>query len=178
MTRYVALLGSINVGGNRLLMADLRQALEREDFSNVETVVASGNVLFDHDQRPSEGLREKIAYVLAEQFDIVSTVVVLSREELAASLAESPFAVSGEDSKVHVHFLESQPADERFADLIAVQAERGNERMAAGTRALHIDYTDGVGPSKLTGAMIARRLGCGGTARNLRSIARIIEKMS
>ena len=27
MTRYVALLGSINVGGNRLLMADLREAL-------------------------------------------------------------------------------------------------------------------------------------------------------
>ena len=46
MTRYVALLGSINVGGNRLLMADLREALEREEFEDVETVVASGNVLF------------------------------------------------------------------------------------------------------------------------------------
>ena len=46
MTRYVALLGSINVGGNRLSMADLREAMEREDFENVETVVASGNVKF------------------------------------------------------------------------------------------------------------------------------------
>ena len=49
MTRYVALLGSINLGGNRLKMAELREALEREDFEEVETVVASGNVLFAHD---------------------------------------------------------------------------------------------------------------------------------
>jgi uncharacterized protein (DUF1697 family) len=178
MSRYVALLGSINVGRNRLRMADLRQALEREDFANVETVVASGNVLFDHDERPSEGLREKLAYILAEQFDIASAVVVLSREELEASLAESPFAASGDDSKVHVHFLECQPSAEAFADLVAVQAERGNERLAAGTRALHIDFVDGVGSSKLTGALVARRLGCGGTARNARSIRRIIEKMT
>ena len=42
MTRYLALFGSINVGGNRLKMADLRYAFEREEFENVETVVASG----------------------------------------------------------------------------------------------------------------------------------------
>ena len=68
--RYVALLGSINVGGNRLLMADLREALEREDFAEVETVVASGNVLFSHDERPSEGLAEKLAHVVRERFGI------------------------------------------------------------------------------------------------------------
>ena len=53
MARYVALFGSINVGGNRLTMADLRAAFEAEGFRNVETVVASGNVLFDHDARPT-----------------------------------------------------------------------------------------------------------------------------
>ena len=47
MPRYVAFFGSINVGGNRLTMADLRWAFEREVLGQVETVVASGNVLFD-----------------------------------------------------------------------------------------------------------------------------------
>jgi uncharacterized protein (DUF1697 family) len=46
MARYVALFGSINVGGNRLKMVDLRAAFEAEGFSDVETVVASGNVIF------------------------------------------------------------------------------------------------------------------------------------
>ena len=56
MPRYVAFFGSINVGGNRLTMADLRAAFEAEDFANVETVVASGNVLFDFPERPTRGL--------------------------------------------------------------------------------------------------------------------------
>ena len=64
MTRYVALLGSINVGGNRLSMADLREAMEREDFENVETVVASGNVLFDHERAGDAKLEDEIAGVV------------------------------------------------------------------------------------------------------------------
>ena len=58
MPRYVAFFGSINVGSNRLTMADLRWAFEREGFENVETIVASGNVLFDFDERPTDGLEE------------------------------------------------------------------------------------------------------------------------
>jgi uncharacterized protein (DUF1697 family) len=80
MTRYVALLGSINVGGNRLKMAELREALEREDFADVETVVASGNVLFSHDERPSAGLGEKISYIVKDRFGIDTFAVVRSRD--------------------------------------------------------------------------------------------------
>ncbi|AKH41096.1 hypothetical protein WYH_00029 [Croceibacterium atlanticum] len=177
MTRYVALFGSINVGGNRLKMVDLRDALEREEFEDVETVVASGNVLFTHEERPSEGLAEKLAYVVQDRFGIETFAVVRSRDELQAALDESPFAGEGEDNLVHVHFLEGQPDAEAFDKLIADHAGKGAERIAPGTRALHVDYVDGTGNSKLTGGFIARRLGCRGTARNVRSIARIIEKM-
>ena len=80
MTRYVALLGSINVGGNRLLMADLRDALEREDFEDVETVVASGNVLFSHDERPSDGLSDKIAHIVHDRFGIDHITIQIEPE--------------------------------------------------------------------------------------------------
>ena len=56
MARHVALLGSINVGGNRLKMADLVVAMEKRGFANVATVVASGNVLFDHERAPDAAL--------------------------------------------------------------------------------------------------------------------------
>ena len=42
---------------------------------------------------------------------------------------------------------------------------------------LFLDYGDGVADSKLTGPFIERRLGCKGTARNMRSIARIVAKL-
>ena len=177
MPRYVAFFSAMNVGGNRLLMADLRAALAREDFENVETVVASGNVLFDHEERPSAGLTEKLQWVIRDRFDFESMAVVRSREEVAAAIADNPFAQDGEVKLVHTHFLEHQPEPGAFEALQAAHAGRGAERLALGDRALYIDYLDGVGRSKLTAAFIESRMGSRGTARNMRSLARILDKM-
>ena len=177
MPRYVAFFGSINVGGNRLKMADLRSAFEAEGFSNVETVVASGNVLFDFPERPTRGLEEKLGLMLAERFHMNAAVCVRDRDEVAAAIAENPFAGENEDKFVHTLFLEAQPTPAQFDDLIATRAGRGPERLAPGSRALYIDFGDGVADSKLTSAFMERRLGCKGTARNMRSLARILAKM-
>ena len=177
MPRYVALLGSINIGGNRVTMAELRRAFEVEGMGNVETVVASGNVLFDHDARPTAGLEEKLAMLMREHFYISSPAIVRRRDELAAPIADNPFASDGDDKLVHSMFLTRQPNAAEFDAMIARYSGRGPERMALGDRALHIDYVDGVGRSALTGPFIERQLACKGTARNVRSIARIIAKM-
>ena len=173
MTRYVALLGSINVGGNRLKMAELREALEREDFEEVETVVASGNVLFSHDQRPSDGLAEKIAHVVKDRFGIDTFAAVRSRDELAAAIADNPFVGENEDKFVHTLFL-TEPLDrEAFDDF--TKAYEGPERLAAGTREFFVDFREGVADSKLGQAM--RKLKLRSTARNVRSLRRMLEKM-
>lgn len=177
MPRYVALLGSINVGGNRLKMADLKAAMERAGFASVETVVASGNVLFDHPAAADATLEGKIAGIVKDGFGIETFAAVRTKEELQAALAESPFAGKGEDKFVHVHFLAGRPTTAQFDKLAADHAGRGDEKLAPGTRALHIDFVSGAGNSKLTGPFIERRLGCKGTARNVRSIQRIIEKL-
>lgn len=177
MPRYVALFGSINVGGNRLTMADLRYAFEREGFENVETVVASGNVLFDFDERPTEGLEELFSHMMAERFDIASFVAVRSRDEVERAVSGNPFAADGAENLVHSQFLGGQPSEAQFADLLSAYTGRGPERMALGDRALYIDYCDGAGNSRLTGPFIERRLGFPGTARNLRSLRRIVDKM-
>ncbi len=175
MPRYVALFGSINVGRNRLKMADLRAAFEGEGFENVETVVASGNVLFDHAERPETGLEEKLTLMMRHKFGMDSVALVRSRAALAAAIAENPFGADGEENFVHTLFLEGPVDPDGFARL---QKDRtGPERLAPGTRALHIDYVAGAGESKLVGAFIERRMGVRGTARNLRSMKRILAKM-
>jgi uncharacterized protein (DUF1697 family) len=173
-----ALLGSINVGGNRLKMADLRAALEAAGFSNVATVTASGNVLFDGDPAKTSDYAERIAKVIATSFSITTFAVVTTREGLLSAVAESPFADDGADNLVHVHFLERQPSPEAFVQLASDHAGRGPERVAPGTSALHIDFVDSAANSKLTGLFLLRRLGCRGTARNIRSIRRIAEAMA
>lgn len=177
MTRYVAFFGSINVGGNRLTMAELRAALEAEDFANLETVVASGNVLFDHDARPTRGLEEKLELLVRQRFGMRSIVAVRSRDEVAAAIAENPFAASGEPNKVHTVFLENDADPAQFRVLLADHEGRGPERLALGDRALYIDYVEGVAGSRLSPAFIENRLQRRGTARNMRSLARIVAKM-
>ncbi|MBP6363209.1 MAG: DUF1697 domain-containing protein [Novosphingobium sp.] len=177
MPRYVAFFGSINVGGNRLTMADLRWAFEREGLGQVETVVASGNVLFDYDERPSDGLEDLLAHMMAERFEIESFVAVRNRDELAAAISGNPFAADGVENLVHTQFLGSQPSQAQFDDLLSAYAGRGPERLALGDRALYIDFVDGAGNSRLTGPFIERRLGSKGTARNIRSLRRILDKM-
>jgi uncharacterized protein (DUF1697 family) len=176
--RLAALLGSINVGGNRLKMADLRAALEAAGFANVATVTASGNVLFDGDPAKQSDYAERIAEVIAAEFGIATVAVVTTREALLGAVTENPFADDGADNLVHVHFLERQPATGAFEQLASDHEGRGPERLAPGTSALHIDFVDGAGNSKLTGPFLLRRLGCRGTARNIRSIRRIAEAMA
>jgi len=124
MTRYAALLGSINVGGNRLKMADLKAALEAEGFANVATVVASGNVLFDQPCAADAVLEQWLARLVQTRFGIDTFAAIRTRAELEAALAENPFAGEGEDKLVHVHLLETQPDADAFARLLADHAGR------------------------------------------------------
>lgn len=156
-------------------MVDLRAAFAAEGFANVETVVASGNVLFDHPERPDEGLEEKLGLMMFDRFAMKSPALVRSRDALAATIAENPFAADGEEHLVHTLFLDGPVDPDGFDALLA--GHSGPERIAMGDRALHIDYAAGVADSKLVGAFIERRIGRKGTARNLRSMKRILAKM-
>ncbi len=178
MPRYAAFFASLNIGSsNRVTMAQLHHAFEREGLVNVATVVASGNVLFDFDERPSGGLEDMLAHIMLDRFDIHSFAAVRARDEVAAAIAGNPFVADGNEDKVHTLFLSGQVNEGAFAKLQSDHATRGPERLAMGDRALYIDYAKGAGNSTLTNAFIERRLGCQGTARNIRSLKRILAKM-
>jgi uncharacterized protein (DUF1697 family) len=177
MSRYVAFFASMNVGGNRLTMADLRDALQREDIADVETVVASGNVLFSYEDRPSEGLSEMLEWIVRERFGFKTFAAVRTADEVRSAIADNPFAADGQPNLVHTLFLDGAVDPDQFKVLLAAYEGRGPEKIASGPRCLYVDYVDGAGNSKLTGAFIERKLGRRQTARNLRSLQRILEKM-
>lgn len=177
MARYAAFLASINVGGNRIAMADLKAALEAEGFAGVETVVASGNVLFSVPDAPDAALGERIARIVEQRLGIRTFAAVRTAEDVRAAVEDNPFTGIGADNLVHTLFLERAVNAAAFAQLLADHAGRGPEKLAIGDRCLYIDFVDGVAGSKLTGAFMEKRLGCRGTARNVRSLARIHARM-
>jgi uncharacterized protein (DUF1697 family) len=174
--RYVALLGSINVGGNRLKMADLKGALEAEGFENVTTVVASGNVLFEHKRAGDAALAKEIEAVVKDRFGIASFAAVRSRDEIEGAIAGNPFAKDGEAKCVHTLFLE-EPLDRAAVKSFAAGYD-GPERIAAGGRELFIDYAGEVARSQIDPALKkAKLIKSRATARNIRSLTRILDKL-
>ena len=170
MTTRLALLGSINIGGNRIKMADLREKLSARGFGAVETVAASGNVILSSDE-DEQTLADDLAAFVEEEFGITGFVVVRS------AIEDNPFHGEGSDKMVHTIFLARQPVAGGFEALRQAHQDRGAERLALGDRVLYLDYVHGVGVSDLTGRFIEKRLGCRGTARNMTSLKRILAKM-
>ncbi|MFB7252082.1 DUF1697 domain-containing protein [Microbacterium sp. NPDC056234] len=173
MTRSVLLLRAVNVSGrNRVPMARLRDVLADEtDLTGVSTYIASGNIICDapQDAAASCALVQK---VIAAEFDVDTPVIARTHAELVASLDAQPF-VDGIDKYVHAMFLAGAPATGAVEKL----TERliPGERLALIGHDLWIDYASGVQGTRLTKAVFDRALGVAGTARNLRTVRKLVE---
>ena len=88
MTRYAAFLRGVNLGKRTVKSAELKSAFEAMGFTEVKTLLASGNVLFD--AKPSKGLKAKIEAGLKEQFGFAIGTVLRSVDELEAMVASDP----------------------------------------------------------------------------------------
>lgn len=91
MTRYVALLRGINVGGINIKMADLARVFTELGFESVRTVLASGNVLFDSSGTDVPALKKRIEDALAHEFGYEAWVFVLDIPALRAIVDNYPF---------------------------------------------------------------------------------------
>jgi len=174
--RYLALLGSINIGGNRVKMVDLKAAMAKAGFGKVTTVAASGNVILE-DTREPQVIETAIETLLKDEFGFNSCVMLRSRDEVRSSIEDNPFHGDGSDKMVHSIFLAAQPKEERFEALVEERKGKGDETLAIGSRVLYLNYVHGVSNSDITGKFLERRLGVRGTARNMNSLKNILGKM-
>lgn len=180
MPRLLALLGSINIGGNRVKMVDLKAAFAAEGFKDLVTVAASGNLILT-DEREPVFIETALERVLADRFGFNSCVMVRTKEQVRAAVDDNPFhgegPQHGSDKMVHSIFLSQQPDHARFDALLNEHKTKGSERLALGDRVLYLDYVHGVGVSDLSSKFLERRLSVKGTARNMNSLKNILSKM-
>ena len=91
MPRYLAFLRAINVGGHTVKMDVLRQLFEALDFSNVETFIASGNIVFETPATSARTLEKKIEEQLRAALGYEVATFLRTDVELAAIARYQPF---------------------------------------------------------------------------------------
>jgi uncharacterized protein (DUF1697 family) len=165
MTRYVALIRAVNVGGTgKLPMADLRAMCAEAGFTRVETYITSGNVVFESKATASRVKAELEARLLAYLGKPVG-VVLRTAAEMAAVLKANPFA-QVEPKYTYAIFLDASPPPDALQRAVG----RSGEVMRLGDKEIFVHYPSGMGSSKLR--IPAAKMG---TARNMNTIAKLAE---
>jgi uncharacterized protein (DUF1697 family) len=172
--RYVALLRAINVGKRIVKMDRLRAEFDAMGFKNVETLIASGNVLFESPSKSSAALEKRIEAQLLESLGYDVDTYVRTPAELAAVCALRPFADSAAhaaSNALYVGFVKAPPAKDACARLM----DLGNEidQFRVHGREYFWSSLKSMGQSKITGVMIERALGAASTARNITTVRKL-----
>lgn len=132
MTRYVALLRGVNVGGVTVKMADLAELVSGLGYGDVTTVLASGNVLFTTTDAASVA-KQRLESALRERFGYEAWVHVLTRDAIRDIVQAYPFERTA-DRHAYVVFVMSP---EVRAELLAVEVDPAVERVAEGDGVLY-----------------------------------------
>jgi uncharacterized protein (DUF1697 family) len=165
MPIYIALLRAVNVGGTgKLPMAELVEICGEAGCKNVQTYIASGNVVFDSKASPSKVKAELERRLHAHMGKPVG-VIVRTVSEMKAVLKANPFPKA--ESKFNiVIFLDEAPP----RDALKHVAGQTNEKIRLGNREIFVHYGSGMGRSKLK--IPAAKTG---TARNMNTVAKLVE---
>ncbi|MGH7619683.1 MAG: DUF1697 domain-containing protein [Gemmatimonadaceae bacterium] len=173
MPRHIAFLRAINVGGHTVKMDRLRGLFEDLSLANVETVIASGNVLFDSKAKAAT-LEARIERHLQAELGYAVDTFIRSPAELEAILAHDPFARSTQrtpESGLYIGFLKATPRADVCRSLDGCLSPVDEFRIHA--RELYWSVNGGFSDSKFFGASIEKRLAGSTTIRNVTTVRRI-----
>lgn len=172
MPTYVGLLRGINVGGSKVLkMTLLREVLERAGCKDVETYIASGNVVFGHASRSEAKLQRELEAAIAKAAKFHVPVVLRSAAEMSKVVEDNPFPKSG-GKELHVLFCATKPEANAFAKLEA--AKFNPEEWALANREVYLKLPNGLGNSKLAGTITRVSPAKEATARNWNTVEKLV----
>jgi uncharacterized protein (DUF1697 family) len=174
MTVHIALLRAVNVGGHQqVAMADLRDLLTRLGFSGVRSLLQSGNLVFRSDAGAGAQLERTLEAETAKRLGVATDFFVRTAAEWRAVVARNPFREEARRDPGHlvVLFLKDEPDGK---DVKALEdAIVGREEVQAVGKQLYAVYPDGQGKSRLTIALIEKKLGTRGTGRNWNTVLKL-----
>lgn len=174
MTTFIALLRAVNLAGlNRVGMADLRSLIEDLGFDDPKTLLQSGNVVFSGSARSSAALEASLAKSAADRLGVSTDWFVRTAAEWKHIVAGNPFPTEAKSDPRHLLVMLLKDAPDRKAAVALTQSIPGEESVRVKGRHAYIVFPNGVGRSKLTVALIEKKLGTRGTMRNWNTVLKL-----
>jgi uncharacterized protein (DUF1697 family) len=176
MPVLVAFLRAVNVGGHAKIKMDaLREVFVALKFTEPQTYVQSGNVIFKSSERHLVRIAKRIQEGIQKKFGCCPEVVLRTPDDLRAAISKNPFRKRAniEPGKLLVSFLAADPAKDALKNLAALGIQP--EELHLIGRELFIYFPNGQGQSKLPWARVDKALQTSGTGRNWNSVTKILE---
>ncbi len=168
--KYVALLRGINVGGKaKLPMKELAAIFQAAGASAVETYIQSGNVVFE--ASAAEDCVIAVTAEITRVYGYPGRIVLRSTEDLRTAYRLNPFVGAAEES-LHVYFLADWPGQAAVQGLDAKRSP-GDSFVVKG-RDIYLHLPHGMARTKLTNAYFDAKLGMVSTARNWKTIGKLV----
>lgn len=176
MSKHIAFLRAINVGGHNVKMDHLRQLFELFGFSNVETFIASGNVIFDAKAGNVKALEKKIENKLHEALGYEVATFIRTDAELAKIAKYKPFPQSQLDGAMalNIGFLVDILDDTSKQKLMALQTDIDDFHVHG--REIYWLCRKKQRDSKISNVVIEKTLGMKTTLRGMNTVNKLAEK--
>lgn len=177
MPRYIAFLRAINVGGHHAVKMDfLRRLFASLGLANVETFIASGNVVFETTAQNSQALKSKIENALRDALGYEVAVFIRTDAELVAVANYEPFSRADLEGAValNIAFLADAPDDQSSRKLLALRTEIDDLHLH-GREVYWLCRQSG---SKMTNAVLEKALGQQSTLRGAKTVRKMAAKYS
>jgi uncharacterized protein (DUF1697 family) len=175
VTVFVSMLRGVNVGGHgRLKMDAVQEAYAALGLRDVRTLLQSGNVVFSSRLKDRAALAKRISQEIERRLDLQIEVVIRTLDEIRKVVERGPVLSPRADrAKLLVMFLAGVPDAKGQAALL--KEHKGPEMIEVRGPEIYLYYPDGVGRSKLTGALLENKLKVAGTARNWNTLTKLLE---
>jgi uncharacterized protein (DUF1697 family) len=138
VSRYLALLRGINVGGkNPIKMSALTACLEGHGFENVTTFIQSGNVLFDSTASGPKLVTE-IEELLSTAFAYRASIVLRSRRQMQQIVERAPDGFGRQPARYRYNVLFVKAPLKAVVARKSVSARAGVDRVVTGPGVLYV----------------------------------------
>jgi uncharacterized protein (DUF1697 family) len=176
MTHFFTFLRAINVTGRNVKMDHLKGIFESLGFSNVETFIASGNVIFDKKPGSIPVLEKKIEKKLNEVLGYEVATFIRTSEELSEIAQYQPFPPSKVDSAAafNIFFLANALDDLQQQKLKRLQTEI--DELHFQGREIYWLCRKKQSESKISNAVIEKKLELNATLRGINTVRKMVEK--